>query len=224
VELFWQRVGDRYRDRHGLAVLDIGARHGEALAFVAERVPGARLTAPELVESFHAHLRSIGAEVIAADLERPRPAALAGRFDLVIFRHTPEHLEQPLQALRNIAAALSPGGMVYIAVPNAMTGRPGQPMRTDFFRPVHAHYFNRPTLIRLAARAGLHPVRCEAEGELWGLFGTAPREDDAAPGDADGTCEAQLTFMRTRLAAGRRADLRAILRILARRLLSRLRS
>jgi SAM-dependent methyltransferase len=211
-EKFWQRIEPYYANRIGVA-LDIGARHGEALALVKSKDASARILALELVPGFHARLTALGAEIITSPIEAEWPAELQSAVDLVIFRHTLEHLDQPQKALRNIRSVLRPGGMAYIAVPNLMAVPSSQPMRTDFFRAVHAHYFSEATLIGMAAKADLYPVVCKAGGEVWGLF-SANQEYRRSPTNAYAATRA---FVRERLRQSTIADAKAIAKILVRR-------
>jgi SAM-dependent methyltransferase len=172
-ELMWRRIGAVYPKGPG-HLLDVGAGQGWAIEYLRSLYPDMDATAIERWEPCQDYIRNkLGADVVAAEPDGPWPDDFKGRFDLIILRHTLEHLNEPLQALRNIVSSLAPGGLAYIVVPNGGRIAPRSPMRTDFFRPVHLHYFNEHTFRRLLARAGLSARLFGAESELWGLFGHA---------------------------------------------------
>lgn len=184
--LMWKRIAKHYPD--GMkSVLDIGAGQGWAIEFLQQKVPNLQATAIEQWEPSQRYIKErLGAEVVDVDINDDWPVELTGKFDLVILRHTLEHLEEPLKVLCQIARCLSDKGRLYLAVPNLMAARPGTHMRTDFLRPVHLHYFNPTTLGRLAARGGLVPVEFEGVGEIWGMFRRASgKAENSGVGDDD---------------------------------------
>jgi SAM-dependent methyltransferase len=199
----WERVGPHVTQPIG-HVLDVGAGKGWSIEFLKSKFPDLRAAVIDPVAELQADLwKRLDVEVVTTKLEEQWPTSLAERFDLVVFRHTLEHLEHPLEALRRIATCLAPGGYAYIVVPNALNIRPGHRMRTDFFRPVHLHYFNRHTLTRIARRAGLEPAVIGDEGEIWGMF---RRAGSAAPQPAINSYLEQRSYLMTRLAQARWID------------------
>jgi SAM-dependent methyltransferase len=189
----------------------VGAGQGWAIEYLRRKYPTMQATAIERWEPCRIYIRDrLGATVFDVDLDAPWPEELRGRFDLVILRHTLEHLTEPRQALENITAALAPGGATYIVVPNALRIRAGMAMRTDFFRPVHLHYFNEHTFRRITERAGLTPRSFAAESELWGLFGRA--EAGTRDGAARNTHDEQRSLLTRRLAESAWQDRRTIAR------------
>ena len=78
------------------------------------------------------------------------------RFDVVIMSHVLEHLTEPDRVLRSVLAKLSPGGVLYVAVPDIASlqfrifGK-----YWDAINPmVHMQYFNEESLSRLLRDTG----------------------------------------------------------------------
>ena len=166
-----KRIGSSYPN--GIAsALDIGAGHGWSVEYLRSLFPSARLAVVETDhESCERLVRKFGVSAVEADIGKDDwPSQFADKFDLVILRHTLEHLVDPLGALRQIRSMLSPGGFAYIVVPDAMDLNAVTRMSTSYFRPQHLHYFNPTTLARIAERAGLYPVAFEGGREVWILF------------------------------------------------------
>jgi SAM-dependent methyltransferase len=215
---FWSRIESYVRADIGHA-LDIGAGQGSILRLLRERFPTIETAAIEKVPDARASLQREGVRLVGASVEGDWHMRWQGQFDLVILRHTLEHLEHPREALAKIANVLAPGGDAYIVVPNAMAVRAGHPIRTDFFRPVHLHYFNRETLALLARRAGLIADKLDADGEIWGVFRHAHADEPLCmpAGASTSTYKAQESLLRERLRQSRWVDRRAILKVALRR-------
>jgi SAM-dependent methyltransferase len=125
------------------------------------------------------HLKdTIGAEIIAPDMDSDWHRSQGGRFDLVVMRHVLEHFLDPRASLEKVRAVLAEDGIVYLAVPDMMN--PKGSLYDYWFRVVHTFYFSGETLKRFAREAGLDPVTIREEAsELWGVFrksgnGSAP--------------------------------------------------
>jgi SAM-dependent methyltransferase len=94
--------------------LDVGAGRGDLAASLARR--GWRMTALEPAPGAVAHMRERGLDaregVIATVALEPES------YDFVVFQHSLEHTPDPLGDLRAVRAALRPGGLLLISVPN----------------------------------------------------------------------------------------------------------
>lgn len=214
-EVLWQRIAPHYPDGIG-SVLDIGAGQGWSLRFLKARFPDIETAAIERSPAARATLRhELGVNLLAETIHEDWHQAHKAQFDLIVFRHTLEHLERPGDALARIATALSPNGLAYIVVPNAMAIRDGAAIRTDFLRPVHLHYFNRHTLERLAWRSGLIADAIEVSGEIAGMFRHAG--DGESGGASVCTYAEQKALLETRLHQARSQDRWAIVRMDIRR-------
>jgi SAM-dependent methyltransferase len=96
-------------------------------------------------------------------LEADLPEA---EFDAVVMGDLIEHLVDPRRGLAHLRRALRPGGVVYMAVPDAGS-RVARLMGRRWWSviPTHVQYFTRPSLFTLLRRSGYEPV--------WS--GTAPK-------------------------------------------------
>jgi SAM-dependent methyltransferase len=79
-------------------------------------------------------------------------------FDIVYLMQVFEHLRDPHAALREIHRVLKPGGLLYIAVPNALSfwrNVFGRAWVSGWFAPFHLFHYGTRTLSQLAAKHGL---------------------------------------------------------------------
>ena len=90
----------------------------------------------------------------------------ARRFDAIVLGDVIEHLVDPAAALRRIAELLAPGGVLYMALPDAgswLARRMGA--RWWSVIPTHVQQFNRASMAALLERQGYEPLQ----------FKTAPK-------------------------------------------------
>ncbi len=94
-----------------------------------------------------------GVEVLCATIEAvPLPHA---KLQAVVLGDVIEHLPEPGEALDRIHAALAPGGVVHLALPDAGSAvARALGARWWSVLPTHVHYFTRPSLAALLARHG----------------------------------------------------------------------
>ncbi len=84
-----------------------------------------------------------------------------GRFDAIYAQDVLEHLQRPLDELRELARILRPGGVIYVHVPNyaSLTIRLGV-SRFAYNEPLgHLNYFTPRTLGEMLRRAGFLRIR-----------------------------------------------------------------
>lgn len=96
-------------------MLELGCGRGELLHGAAERgwsVAGVDMT-PDYVENAR---RNFGLEIEEAAVEACR--SLDEGWDVVILAAVLEHVYDPIALLRRVSAALRPGGVIYLDVPN----------------------------------------------------------------------------------------------------------
>lgn len=138
-------------------VVDIGSGAGSFLDSV--KGLALRTVAIEPARHFHAALRQKGHEVYSFGADAL--PAFAGQADLVTAFAVIEHVEDPLQFARDLAALVRPGGQVLLSTPNALDWMIGfsNAYAQFFYRVVHRWYFNEANLSSLLRRAGLVPAR-----------------------------------------------------------------
>jgi SAM-dependent methyltransferase len=138
--------------------LDVGCRDGWSLAYLKKGCPaGVTLFPPkkrfrntyglELSHKTVTYARAKGCNVIQGDIRN----LVIGEnsFDVIFTRHCLEHLDRPLDALRNIARILKPGGTLLTIVP-----KENQDLNPE--KSLHSYQFrNDDELADLVAAAGL---------------------------------------------------------------------
>lgn len=161
----------------GAPTLDFGCGSGEFVAHMVERGFDAHGFEPG--ETYGSHARKLLGERIRIaawqEVEYDR------RFDLVTCFHVLEHLNTPLPALSRMVSWLTPGGKIYIEVPDLAPERSRKGF--GFFHFAHVIGFNHWNLILAAARVGLAPVRIVAPtGVIFAMGEGEPQEKLAAKG------------------------------------------
>lgn len=129
------------------AVLEIGCASGEFAASLRHAIAVRRYDAIELSpigEKARPHLDRLHVEPLGVLLERE---GLGAAFDLIIMSHILEHLEYPGQELSLVSRVLTPGGTLFIEVPNR-SGHPNLPLDDNVS---HLHFFSPASLLRLLA-------------------------------------------------------------------------
>jgi SAM-dependent methyltransferase len=134
------------------ALLDLGCWVGFLLAEARDR--GWRTTGVEPSAFGSGYARDVlGLEVVTGGLfDASLPAA---SYDAVTLGDVIEHLVAPADALERIRALLVPGGVVWLALPDAGS-RVAQRMGRRWWSvlPTHVQYFTRRSLVTLIERCG----------------------------------------------------------------------
>ena len=103
----------------------------------------------------------------------PEKDAIPGNeLDVVTMIEVIEHLRSPSAALKKIAAAIKPGGIILIQTAN-MDGKQARKAGAGYhyFLPGHLHYFSKKTLSTLLSKNGFSQIRCHYPCE----FGLIPK-------------------------------------------------
>ncbi|OQX12876.1 MAG: hypothetical protein BWK76_16995 [Desulfobulbaceae bacterium A2] len=149
----------------GKRLLEIGLGSGSFLKFVSEHdfdVMGCDLSATicRQVEA------NIGVPVYCGLLEDINGEE---RFDVVVLNHVLEHVERPVEFLREVVRLLSPNGIAHIAVPNSACWEACFSGWTSY-EPYHVTYFNPKTLAKAVGASGLVVDRLTTHESFSGWF------------------------------------------------------
>jgi SAM-dependent methyltransferase len=174
-EMFRDRLERAGRQVRGRKVLDIGCGNG-AFLMIAKRA-GWQPMGLDISTTPRELLAPHGIEVHVGD-----PIAFLeqhhGEFDLIHMNHTLEHMPAAADTLLATRRALAPGGLLYVEVPNefdnlvyrslellgrkrrrgSIFGRSTAPAHPS----PHVYFFNKPSLSRLASRAGFASFQVDA--------------------------------------------------------------
>jgi len=133
--------------------LDVGCGRGDLADALQTR--GWQVAGIEPSERAAAAARLRGVEIIGSTLDT---ATLPqDGYDLVVFRHSLEHLPDPVADLRRVRGALAPGGRVVISVPNFGSWQRAR-FGADWFHldlPRHRVHFTAWSLAAALRAAGL---------------------------------------------------------------------
>lgn len=181
---------------HPRRLLDLGCWVGYLLATARDRGWEVCGVEPSDFAATFARER-LGLPILQADLltAELEPAS----FDAIVLGDVLEHLTDPLAALEHIATLLAPGGVLYLALPDAGS-RLARLMGARWWSviPTHVQYFSRASVTILLRRGGYRVLQIRTEPKtfsvryyLWRLSGySQPMSDGltrlmAAVGVAD---------------------------------------
>lgn len=143
-----------------LAVAEIGVHRGQMLEFVRSAPPGvsfSRWTAVDAVMLTEKLKKAGYDDFFEANLE-DRNFALPATYDCAILLHVLEHLFEPGEALKKIAAGISPGGSLiggFPVVPAIFEGIRERQVRRTAGPMGHVSVFSPARVRRMARDAGL---------------------------------------------------------------------
>jgi SAM-dependent methyltransferase len=135
-------------------LLDIGCGNGAFLSAFSRATTGWRFAGTEWSDKYLPIVEAIpGVE----QLYMGDVADVPGMFDFVSLIHALEHIPEPVDVLRRVAAKLYPGGLLFIEVPN-LARNPFDLLVAD-----HASHFTPDALVGLLEAAGFDLVTCTTE-------------------------------------------------------------
>jgi SAM-dependent methyltransferase len=132
-----------------LSVLDVGSGLCVFLYRMKEHCFSCIALDPDERAVRHAK-EQIGVKTICSDFMK---AENLGRFDVITFNKVLEHFEDPISVLAKSRDFLSPGGFVYIELPDGEAAEAEGPQREEFFIE-HHHIFSGASTAILSQRAG----------------------------------------------------------------------
>lgn len=91
------------------------------------------------------------------------PLSWAGRFDVVTSFFALEHIPQPLETVRKVAALLKEGGLFYAIVPDTFGNV------ADFIVIDHVNHFTAPSVRMLLSQAGFDDISVDSEAHRGAL-------------------------------------------------------
>jgi SAM-dependent methyltransferase len=146
--------------------LDVGCGRGDlARGLLARgwRVDGIEPSERAAAIASARGVRVLGATLSASDLEE--------RYDLIVMRHSLEHLPDPVADLRRVRRALAPAGFVAISLPN-FAGRQRRVFGARWFHldlPRHRVHFTPASLQLALDQAGLRASTVSTSTSVLGL-------------------------------------------------------
>jgi len=158
-------------------LLDVGAGQGWCIEYIKRKYPLLRAFAIERWPACQKHIKTkYDGVIVGSEITGDWPRRYENSFDLIVFRHTLEHILEAKKVLAKVARFLSDDGYAYIVTPSMREVT--RPLVHSYFRPCHVSYFCKETLASLARQAGLSPVvmREKGQGEVWGLFKKGGKE------------------------------------------------
>lgn len=143
----------------GGKVLDYGSGDGNYLSFFHSL--GFDIVGAEISDTLIRASRKAGLSMTKVDdFDRvPFPDAT---FDVVYLMQVFEHLREPRRFMSELSRILKPGGMLYLAVPNASSAWRrlfGRNWVSGWFAPFHLVHYTKESLGMLGSQFGLVPTR-----------------------------------------------------------------
>ena len=168
-DLDWWNLtyGDRYDTFEELLppdrrrILDVGSGPGFFLRCGKER--GWRAVGIEPSQQAALHSRRLGLEIVG-DFLTEETASQLGEFDVVHLSEVLEHLPDPRGMIRLVRSLLTPGGLVYVTVPNDYNPFQEALRKVCGYQPwwvappYHINYFDFGSLSQLLSSCGFEVV------------------------------------------------------------------
>ena len=117
IDMHWQADEHGFKPLAGKTALDVGCGAGllaEPLARMGARVTAVD-AAPELIEVAKDHAAGQGLPI---DYRAVGVESIEGKFDLVTSMEVIEHVAEPQQFIKDLAARLADGGLMILSTPN----------------------------------------------------------------------------------------------------------
>ena len=150
---FEQCLGDLPKNAR---LLDYGAGDGAVLKSASKLLPGWKLDAFDISDSYKSEIQAIAG--VENFYSNDRNQIEKKKYDLVVLWHTLEHVPSPTDELLLVKEFVRDSGLLFVQVPDVE--------RNPFDMGVYDHvsHFSKTTLIRCAERAGW---RVKKDGCTW---------------------------------------------------------
>lgn len=152
----------------GRRLLDAGANYGHFLKVASEQYDAVGFDISPAAVKWS--IKQFGVRNRVASIYDV-PSDLGPPFDGVVSFDVIEHLPDPRSALRNLAALVKPGGLLFLSTPDAgsLVAR-AMGHRWHYLDPIqHIVLFNRNNLARLLRETGFEPVSFRSVGHRYRL-------------------------------------------------------
>ena len=152
----------RGRDTTELRVLDYGCGWGSFLKMIS--YPGIIGYGLDFDQIKREGARKIGVNIVSTPAEEEP-------YDLIVLNQVLEHLPEPLETVKELAAALKPDGHIWVSVPFNTPGlkadlEKGAPYRRVIDPWEHLNYFTRHSLVSVFREAKLSPAQVKSPTEI----------------------------------------------------------
>lgn len=124
--------------KQDLNILEIGSNRGDLLFLLKEKIPSANILGVEPTRFSNLSVPTVNASF--------RKELFASRFDVVIMKHSLEHIKYPQNVIADVREVLSDDGVLYIEVPDLDNSLEN---RVEDFVPDHVTYFSLHSLNNL---------------------------------------------------------------------------
>ncbi|MEM4389311.1 MAG: class I SAM-dependent methyltransferase [Candidatus Micrarchaeia archaeon] len=145
---------DRYCNKPGLSVVEIGPGDGWALSLMDRRIK--EKIAVDIDATYRKKLEAKGIVFCQADVRKKIPLA-KNSVDVLILNHVLEHLDDPVSVLKGLHSRLKRDGIIIIRTPDIE--KVGFSFWSD---PTHVKPFTRLSLRQALEISGFKTVVCES--------------------------------------------------------------
>ncbi len=171
-----------YLEQHvgpGAKVLEVGSGDGHLLYYLQQQM-GYEVTGIDLSETYVAYARdNLGIDARLCALEALQ--AEDGCYDLILSKHTFEHLSDPLAGLRKVRRLLKDDGLFILVVPSVYSA---VFTLRDMFS-AHNYLFSGNSMRRVLAQSGFEIIQGDEGEELAYLLRKAPPQQTFKSGDVE---------------------------------------